>query len=250
MKITASRWVPAVVAACPLFLAVSAFAADETYAVVALFGDDLTVVSYQSTTGSSLDRNVQQHVALNDGRYDRLATEASMTAIRNALPGARIEALTIPDEALAGGLDASLPSLIETVKGKLKEPDTHYLLVIGKYRGDAHLKVASGTIGSGKLEGIGFYIDSYLRMKQSNTGESGRGFVAPFAYLTVSLVDLRTGAVVRSESASESMTRANTGPSTTLNPWDAMTPEQKVRALDVVVRKALLWAVPRVVAPA
>lgn len=243
--------IPAVLAACTLLVAAQGCAADapDSYAVVALFGDDLSVVTYRSTTGSSLDRNEQQHVALGDGRFDRLATQVSMNAIRAALPGARIEPLTMSDDALAGGLDVSLPSLLETVKGKLQDKDTHYLLVIGKYRGDAHLKVASGTIGSGRLEGIGFYIDPFLRMKKTNTGESGRGFVAPFAYLSVSLVDLRTGAVIRSEAATESMTHANVGASTTLDPWDAMTPEQKVRSIEVVIRKALLWAVPRVVAP-
>lgn len=244
--------IPALLAACMWSVTALATAAEapDSYAVVSLFGDDLTVVTYRSTTGSSFDRNEQQHVALSDNRYDRLATQVSTRAIQAAVAGAQVETLMIRDDAIAGGLDASLPSLLDTVRGKLQDKDTHYLVVVGKYRADAHLKVASGTLGSGKLEGIGFYIDPFLRMKKTTTGESGRGFVAPFAYLSVTLVDLRTGAVVRSESVTESMTHSNVGPSTTLDPWDAMTPDEKVRAIDVVIGRALRWAVPRVVAPA
>ena len=243
--------IQAILAACALCVFADAPAADtESYAVVALFGDDLSIVTYQSTTGSSLDRNEHQHIALTDGHYDRLATELSSDVIHRAMPTARVEPLTLPDDVLAGGLEASLPSLLDRVRTTLKDRDTHYLVVISKFRGDAHLRMASGTIGSGKLAGIGFYIDPIKRMKKTSTGESGRGFVAPFAYLDVTLVDLRTGEVIRSEAATESMTRANVGPSTTLNPWEAMTPEQKADAIDVVVRRAVLRAVPRLVAPA
>ena len=87
-------------------------------------------------------------------------------------------------------------------------------------------------------------------MTKTETGEAGRGFVAPFAYVQVSLIDLRTGAVVRSEAAEESTTRANVGPTADLDPWDALTPEQKLRILENLLGRAVQRTVPLVLAPA
>lgn len=253
---SASRPIAAAFAMCALlFSAVAMSATDpESYAVVALIGDEISVVTYHRALGSSLDSNQQQHIPNVDDRFDRLATQVSMAAIRTAMPSATIEGLSIEDPAFAHSETSlpagdALPALLDAVSTRLKQKDTHYLLLISKYRAEARLKVRNGTIGSGRLYGLGFYIDSGKRMIQTDTSESGRGFVAPFAYVTASLIDLHTGTVVRSESVSDSVTRANTGPSTSLNPWDAMTADQKIRALDFVVRRALQWAVPRVVAP-
>lgn len=250
-KRTLRCWMNTVVA-CSGFAVACVQAADgpDSYAVVALFGDDLSIVYYVPATGSSLDRNDQQHLALSDGHFDTLAAQVSTRAICDVLPSASVESVTLPDDVLAAGLETALPSLLAGAKDRLKDKDTHYLVVIGKYRGDARLKAANGHLGSGKLAGIGFYVDRYLKMHKTDTGEHGRGFVAPFAYLTVSLIDLRTGTVIRSEPVTESMTRANVGPSTTLDPWEALTPDEKIRSLDVVVRRALLRTVPHVVAPA
>jgi hypothetical protein len=62
----------------------------------------------------------------------------------------------------------------------------------------------------------------------------------------VSPIDLATGAVVKTASPDESTTR---DPGTT-DPWEALTPEQKVDALNHPVRRAVEQAVPRLIAPA
>jgi hypothetical protein len=228
----------------------------DTYAVVALVGDEFSVVTYRPGVGSNIDQNIRQDVPLDDKHLDQLATRVAINAIHRVAPAATLQSIAVADEAAFGDADrlfasdGTLPALLTTVKPLLERPDTHYLVVISKYRGDAHLKVRSGTIGSGKLTGLGFYVDAYKNMKNSNTGERGRGFLAPYAYLMISLVDLRTGAVVRSETAVETATRANVGPQSTLEPWDALTPDQKAHLLDTMLGRAVQKTVPLVVAPA
>ena len=230
-------------------------AAADTYAVVALVGDEFSVVTYQPSVGSNIDQNVRQEVPLNDTHLDQLATRVAINAIHRAVPAATLQSIGVADEATFGGADrlfasdGTLPALLSTVKPLLERPDTHYLVVISKYRGDAQLRVRNGTIGSGKLTGLGFYVDAYKSMKSSDTGERGRGFLSSYAYLMISLVDLRTGAVVRSEHAVESATRANVGPQSTLEPWDALTAGQKARLLDNMLGRAVQKTVPLVVAP-
>lgn len=235
----------------------SAAAAEEpdSYAVAALVGQEITVVAYQATVGSRLDRNFQQHIPILDDHFDRLATELSIGMIRDTLPTAVVQPVSFRDTAPFADSDALLPDqglkpLLEAVQALSLPKDTQYVVLTSKFRSDARFKVSSGTIGSGKLTGLGFYIDADKRMKRTDTGASGRGFVPPFAYVTVSLIDLRTGTVVRSVTATARGARANVGPNTTLNPWDATTAEQKLRAFDNMLGRARRSAIPRVIAPA
>jgi hypothetical protein len=228
----------------------------DTYAVVALVGDELTLIRYQPSTGSAFNKNLVQKVSTQDHHFDQFATRVALNMIHRTLPEAMLQGVELPDGTVFGDADkllaqdGGLPTLLSTVKPLLKSADTHYLVVLSKYRDDAHLKTANGSTGSGKLSGLGFYVDSYLRMNSSATGEQGRGFLAPYAYMQVSLVDLRTGAVVRSRNASETMTRANVGSDTSLDPWTALSAEEKIRLLDLMIGQGLQRIVPQVVAPA
>ncbi len=250
----AGRWA-ALASSALLLFGVGAHAAQpgESYAVVSLIGDSITIVNHEPVTGSAIDQNDRNQVKLGDDHFDALATRVATDAIGRTSPDARVEVVAVPDHAPYGDANAlfdangTLPALLAAVK-PLVRPETHYLLVLSKFRGDARLRISNGTIGSGKLTGLGFYLDAAKRLKSGATGERGRGFVAPFAYVQVTLVDLRTGAVVNSESATESTTRANVGPDANLEPWYALTAEQKVRLLDGLLTRALQRTVPRAVA--
>jgi len=228
---------------------------DEAYAVVSLVGDELSIVTYQPSVGSVLDKNIRQALPMPDAHFDRLAGQVAVSTIRHATPDAAAQAIEVANGASFGdatalfATDGTLPALLTAVKPSLQRPDTHYLVVISKYRSDAHLRTDNGAIGSGKLTGLGFYIDAVKRMKSTNTGERGRGFVAPFAYVMVSLVDLRTGEVVGSKQEVESATRANVGPQSTLDPWEAMTAERKVQLLDRLLAQAVRRSVAQLVSP-
>ncbi len=247
----------ALAAAALLSFACNARAAGpDSYAVVAMVGDELSIVGHEPVTGTSVDRNDQTHLANPDDHFDREAARVAGDAIRKAVSGAQSQSLTIPAiPAFAKGEEpsASAPSfavLLDAVKAGLKQPDTQYLLLVSKYRGEAALRTRTGTIGSGYLTGLGFYIDTTKHMKSSRTGERGSGFIAPYAYIRVTLIDLRTGTVVRTESVKQSTTVANVGSDATLDPWNALDADQKVRLLDNILRRAVLETVPKVVAPA
>ena len=246
-------------AACSwLCLASPAFAADgdDRYAVVALVGDELSLVAYQPSVGTARDNNKLTRIPNRDDRYDRLATEVTVASIHRAMPAAALQPVRIDDRSAFAdpesvlSANGSLPALLDAVRAGLADKDTHYLVLVSKYHGDAHLMTDSGSIGSGKLTGLGFYVDTRTRMRRNDTHETGRGFLAPFAYVMVSLIDLRTGSVIRSEAAMESEAIANAGPDSTGSPWDVISPERKVALLDAMLRTALLRAVPHVVAPA
>lgn len=228
----------------------------ETYAVVAVVGDELSIVVYRPSVGSNRDTNAVQHVPNSNAHFDSVASGAAGNAIRAALPTATLRRVILDDRAMfgrvqdLGSVDGGLALLLQSLKPQLDAADAHYLVVVGKSRGETSLRVRSGTIGSGKLSGLGFFIDREKRMRRTDTGESGEGFISPFAYVMVTLIDVRTGQVVRSASASESAALANAGDRSADDPWDSLTAERKVNLLDTMLRRAVLRATPRVLAPA
>jgi hypothetical protein len=106
------------------------------------------------------------------------------------------------------------------------------------------LKVRKGSVGSGHLEGIGFYVDRDARMRRSDTGEVGIGFLAPYAYIKVILVNLALGEVVREHMVTASNTISAARNKEGFDPWDALDSTQKVAAINRLVRAELNKVVP------
>ena len=72
------------------------------YVVLSLIGDALTVITYQSTTGSSMDTNRHESVPMAGAPFDRTALKATDAALRKIDPQTAVVLLT-----------TSLPSLYQ-----------------------------------------------------------------------------------------------------------------------------------------
>jgi len=99
-------------------------------------------------------------------------------------------------------------------------------------------------MGSGYQEGLGFYVDRETRMRRSDTGEAGIGFLAPYAYMKVLLVNLATGHVEREQLISVSNTISVARNKDGFDPWETLDPAQKVAAINRLVRAELGKVVP------
>jgi tRNA-binding EMAP/Myf-like protein len=102
-------------------------------------------------------------------------------------------------------------------------------------------------IGSRTLEGVGFFVGRTAPATGANPMSAGPGFLSPFAYFEVSLVDLGSGRVVKEERglASDSISATSTD---TGNPWDALSGSEKVRKLTDLVSRELAIVMPKVLA--
>jgi len=221
-----------------------------TYAVLSLIGDRINIVGHQATTGSSMDRNRQGSLAVGNHALDTTAVAAAVNAIKRLDPRAATVGLTSDNAALyelqnelfepqdrSVALLAGLRELIESQHG------TH-LVLITKHRGDALLRLQEYSTGSGKIEGVGFYMDADLRTKRSDTYATGQGFLAPYAYLKLTLIDARTMTVIREQTVEETTTLSTAHAEGSLNPADVLTPAQKAAALQTMIRRAVGRAMP------
>ena len=233
-------------------MSTSALAADK-YAVVSAIGDELTIVTYQPSVGTSLDSNQRQIVPLADDTFDQVATKAAEAAIHRAVPDA-VTIVLPPDRDVFLRDDATVqqrdvtPDQLGAIEKVAGEAGARYLVLISKSKGETRLAFRNGPRGQGKLFGIGFYFDRIKPVYQVDTGKSGRGFLSPYAYLTLTLVDLQTGTIM-TKTASETSTIPTAVSPTEMHPWDAVPAEAKVRALNGVIRKAVVETLPQVLAP-
>ena len=92
------------------------------------------------------------------------------------------------------------------------------------------------------LEGLGFYVDPNMALKDMKTGETFHGFFSPFAYFMVSLVDLKDGTLAQHPLTSSRVVsdpKAETA-------WQSLTSAQKVKMLEDMVGAGLAEALPKV----
>ena len=237
-----------VVTALLLFATFAATAAERSYGVLSLVGDKLLIASAQMQTGSRLNRNRHSFLALDTDALDRAALRAVRAALAKADAGAKVELLAgdeklfaVANDALAADAGASL---VASLRPALQGLGTTHWLIVSKFRGETRAKVREGTIGTGQLEGLGFYLDVDRSILNVDSGESTTGFVLPFAYLRFTLVDAATGQVIAEEREMETSTVAK---QSATHPWEALTPEDKVAYLERLIQRSAADAVPRLV---
>lgn len=241
-------------AALLLALPLEAFAQSRHYAILSLVGDEMMIVQREMQTGSRLDTNARQSVTMPDATIDRGVLLAVDDAVRRAEPNAKTTLLVSRRQAVydsvaraleKGGTTANAFEAVRPVVASAKGA-THLILVT-KYRHPAMLRLRDGHIGSGTLEGVGFYVDYGSTARSYDTNEAERGLISPYAYFRVSLIDMASGKVIAEDRVIGS--KAHTVPTGTIgNAWAALTPQEKDSRLQEVIREETARVVPMVIA--
>jgi hypothetical protein len=218
----------------------SAADADRVYAIVSLIGDGLSIVVRENSTGSNFNRNPRTFVKLETPALDRAALFAADDAIKRASPGARSVMLEVHDPAVYAAQSRALDEggdtrLVMAALGvTVAQSKATHLLLFTKQRHEAMLRLRDGNVGNGRLEGLGFYVDRAMRLQNPDTGEYNLGFLSPFAYFRVSLIDAATGKPLGEESVIASDAHSSTS---NVHPWDTLTSQEKMSTLQTIVRQ-------------
>jgi hypothetical protein len=217
-------------------------------AVTSLIGDVITVDIYRKRVGTMIDSNLQEKLPVPTAVFDELALKTASDAVTKALPSASTATLSVaapgsdldPAQFLVDGRIAASHRLAVA----LRDAGFTHLLVITKQRAQARLKFASSSVGSGYLQGIGFYIDNSLNTMRLDTQEKSRGMIAPYVYIKLALVDLASLQQIREQVINDSTTRSAAGHAEALDAWGAVTPEEKVSLLQELIRENVSAAIP------
>ncbi len=222
------------------------------YAVLSLIGDKLDVVVAQAQTGTRVDANRRQSIAIADAVFDNAAVSAVADAVRKLKPNAELAAINTRSTALfekqrelfeQRGDTIQIP---DAIRAALKNQGATHLFLITKRRDDAQAQFLNGlSDGKGRLEGLGFYLDGSIETKVASTGEGGRGFIAPFAYLNVALIEVASSKVIKTEKiTASSPISAGRAQKDIGNPWEALSSVEKVRLVNLLIERELGRVVP------
>ncbi|MCK9688763.1 hypothetical protein [Scleromatobacter humisilvae] len=183
--------------------AASAAAPGRRYVAMSLVSDKLSMVE---KTGGVSDPT-QNHprtteVPLAGAPYETAALRAMASGLAAADPAARTSFLAgSAPEFYADQddwFDGDAVRLPEKLRQAVGGESADRLLLLTKWRGDAVISDGKTSVGSGKIAGLGFY--RYARREGLSRDDTDvHVYVAPFVYTRLSLVDLATSRLVRSQ---------------------------------------------------
>jgi hypothetical protein len=181
-----------------------------------------------------------------DPVFDRIAAERVEQLVLRARPGTPVLRALIRDPRLFALQEKLWTESAESHDMRIALRDTLVkagatdLLLVTKHRGTPSFPITTGRFERpGSLSGIGFYIDNDTTIYRSSTKLGGEGFLAPYAYIAISSIDLASMRVVKTRYAIETNPRMPAEKGVTSHAWDALSAKEKVDALDQVIRRAV-----------
>jgi len=213
-----------------------------SFALLSLVGDQFSVVMRREEIGSNIDPNTRRNYPVDAAVFDDIALDAAEQVLKKLRPVSPVVRFSIRDPRLFGLQDKLLEDssgLRDALAKLLREQQATRLVLVTKWRDNAQFRLIDGTTGTGKISGLGFYVDTTYVYRNRESGNQGQGFLGPFAYVTVTVVDAQTMKPIRATQSRESEMNLPTDTKGAIHAWDALTPQGKVDALERVLRRAV-----------
>ena len=241
-------------AATPLFAQTAD--AKRRYAVMSIIGDKITLIGYRQPTGSNIDQNDKRILAVSAPVLDNSTLLAVDDAIKRQSPQAETTLLAARDPALYALQDQSFDNpgdaaaSVAAIKTLLQQTKADRLILVAPFRSEARFQLREKLIGSGKIAGLGVYVDRIAQLTMTESGEDGQGFIAPYAYFTLSLIDAKTFSTIRRQVVTESQLIATAAVRSATVPWDVLSNQKKIEMLEMLVQRGVDKALPELLAGA
>lgn len=249
---------PAVLIAALLLASIAHADTARKYGILSLAGDAISTVTYVPDIGTKINPNDKLvYPMLANTLFDETAIRAASAAIKVIEPGAAPFLMLTTDAELHQMQNAMFDDPAanqgnrDYLKSLWKDKGITHLILVTKYRADAEVKYMQESQGTGKIEGLGFYMDNQADVTSfsSKGNHSGSGILMPFAYVKLRLVNADTLAVEREvrQKQAEIVTYAPDA-DRAVRTWAALTPKQKMTYLDELMKEAVTEAVPKLLA--
>lgn len=213
-------------------------AGTRVYAVMSLVADFLTVTGFESSTGTLVRANPTERIDLQTDELERVVVRAAVRAVADSGSGRAVPLLS-DDGRLYGAQDklvngdaVALPGFLQEI---LRAQQATHLLLVTKHNDVARMRAVDLDLGTGRVEGLGFYIDRVTPLKLTGRGENSVGYLAPHAYLRLSMIDLQRNRVVASRLVTATRVVLPAGTSAGANPWDVLDSAGKIKALSDLI---------------
>jgi hypothetical protein len=243
---------------CGLAHAQAQKSASQSYALMSLIGDSLSLVNYGgagATPGSKVEQNVHQDTPVKESTFDTMVLTTAAEAVGRLQPDAPREILSTRNAAMFRlqdqifvNNDASR-AVRNSLKGLLKDYNSTRLIIVTKHRDPVQLPLQSGAYGVGALDGLGFYIDNTVKLADPTTGKVGWGVIGAYVFVNLRLVDAKTLEVIRELPIASTREVPRTGAQKDMT-WEKMSDVDKVKFVQGMITEAINDAMPKLLKPA
>jgi hypothetical protein len=199
-------------------------------------------------TGQRLDRNPRSYVRLDDPIIDKTVlltaneTLKAVTGVEPVLLFARERPLYAMQQRLMNE-GQGMVNLLGSIRPLLGNTGATHLVLFTKARREARMQLSDMALGTGMVEGVGFYVDPNTEVIIREKQQNANGFVAAFTYFDVALVDLGKGAIVGEQRVTASRVMA-TPASVATEVWSGISGAEKMRMLTTILRREVERTIP------
>lgn len=228
--------------------------AQRVIGVMSLIADEFLVIGQEGTTGTKLDQNVRESVPIEGGAIERVVLGTVMKSVAQADASAKVLPMLVNEPRYYRGqrnwVDGEKATLPPEVTAALRGANMTHLILVAKHRADTRMSAKDISLGSGRLEGLGFYVDRITTLRLEGTSERTVGYLAPYVYASVTLIDLAAARVVakREITRGQVVTASQTGASGG-DPWGWLDSKGKLQALSSMIEREVGKAAAEVVKP-
>jgi hypothetical protein len=209
--------------------------------VMSAAGRDVQVVVRAPTTGTRLDQNARDRLQVGDA-IERIVLKAVADSVRRHGYGEALPLALPAKGSMPWQRDGDAVLVTQPLFDAAKKAGLSHLLLIQPARGEANLKLYRSSSGAGQLEGLGFYVDTMLEVVREDNNQPASGFLAPYVYVDMLLVDVATLDLQAIYRARASVAVADPGRQGN-DPWQALSTERKVDALRYLIEEETELAV-------
>jgi len=223
-----------------------------TLGVFSLLGDGIEVTIAPAVTDTRIDAARRETFEYRNIGFDIIAGREVREAAARHRAGISVLSFgtntTLPAaeqrHIAAGARSGALPPWILQA---VRDRRLSHVLLLTRQRGEVKLLTASNTtIGRGRVDGIGFYLDAEYKVRDPNTGAVSSGALGPHVLVELTLMDTDSATVVRSHTIDEQFLLGAVEAQGAADPWSYLTPEQKVTLLREALARSLKRVLPEV----
>lgn len=218
-----------------------------TVGIFSLLGDSVQVAAAtDAPSDTRIERTARESLDFKGIGFDLIAIRAARDSLQRAQPASKVlafrgtQALTVTEQrAVAdGAAKAELPAwMTKTVN----DNGLSHLLLVTRSRGTIDAQTANGfAIGRGSVDGIGFFIDTLYTIQNQTTGALSSGLLAPYLNVRLTLMDAVNGEIVAVYDVKDAFVYGAKEVQIAADPWNFMTPAQKVVTLRQLVEQGLV----------
>lgn len=220
------------------------------FAALSILGDSVQLISLSPARGDTVQSG--EWTSGPTGGLDNAVLQTLNEAVKSGSDKREVKLYTSSTRSLFGDpanlfVDGRL-SLPGKLGEAVRQSGAAHLLLVTRSRQEPGLAAALPARILATLEGPGFVLDQRPSAQIGFDGQPGLPVFAPYVSIRVALIDLGDLKLRREQSIAVA-SRLPVARDAAANPWAAITPEQRVKALEALIEAELPRAVKGLIAP-